>query len=174
MARTVTLHEHRVGWWLLTLLSVIAIAVWAATQPDGGALHTTEPALPLVFRFAPAEVHSFEVQRDGQSLRFERREDGALHGAGDPAEAERALAIFFRARVERRIAATAEDERFGLAQPALVVVLRRVLDQGEYRVRFGALAPDGLSRYVRFEGIPEVITLPDYHRANLEALFGDS
>ena len=170
-----TLRGHRAGWWLLALLSVIAIAVWAATQPEGGALHIAERALPLVFRFAPAEVHSFEVQRNGESLRFERREDGALHGAGDPTEAERALATFFRARVERRIAAAkAEDERFGLVQPALVVVLQRVLDQGEYRVRFGALAPDGLSRYVRFEGIPEVITLPDYHRANLEALFGDS
>jgi hypothetical protein len=159
----------------LALLSVIAIAVWAATRPEGGTTHIAEPALPLVFRFAPAEVHSFEVQRDGESLRFERREDGALRGAGDPVEAERALATFFRARVERRIAAaTAEDERYGLTGPVLVVVLRRVLDQGEYRVRFGALAPDGLSRYVRFEGIPEVITLPDYHRANLEALFGDS
>ena len=156
-----------IAWTIVAVVSGVAILAWFQTEDRVHVEHTSETELPLVVRLAPSEIFAFEVDDRTHTARFERDASGVFGVSG----AERALATLLRARVERRFPRDAETvRRFGLDQPALTVTLHRVIALNALTLTFGDRSPDGFSRYVTVDGSPEIITIPDYHRENLEDL----
>jgi len=176
--------------WGVVLAAAVAASAYAVR--DEHAAHEHEEAVDLLVPLPPERMAAVELLKAGQLTRFDRAEDGAwfLHPdaqghaaaaraghahAGTPEDAERiakAFAMFSRARVERRIGPAGEERRrFGLLFPDLVVAVYEVgRVQPALSLEIGDLAPDGLSRYVLVAGSGVVVTIPNYHVANLTAL----
>ncbi len=125
---------------------------------------------------APIEhLTAIEIAVDGVTWRFDRDESGTWrHGETvDTAASERiadALAVLGRARVLREVAETEDAEGYGVHEPALSVILHEEDHDDPLRYLFGDLAPDELNRYVLSYDEPAIVTVPDYHAANLVAL----
>ncbi len=178
--------------WGLLLMGAVAVSVHAVRDEGRDSVHdegeaAAEPLVPL-----PAEeLAAIEVLKSGRLSRFDRTPEGqwflhpdehshALGGAEhvhtappeSSARIAQAFAMFGRARIERQVGTVGEDrKRFGLVFPDLVV---SVFTAGRPRpvltLEVGDLAPDGLSRYVLAVERGAVMTIPDYHIANLTAL----
>ncbi len=155
------------AWTIVALASGVAIVAWFQTEDRVRVEHAAETELPLVFRMSPSEIFAFEVESQTATERFERAESGAFASI----EVESALSTLLRARVERRFPLDAEAlQRFGLDEPVLTVRLYRVIAENALAFTMGDRSPDGFSRYATVDGSPEIITVPDYHRENLEHL----
>ena len=176
--------------WGMVLAAAVAASLYALREDHPA--HEHAEAVELLVPVPPAEMAAVEVLKAGQLTRFDRAEDGAwfLHPdaqghaadaraghahAGTPDAAERigkALAMFSRTRVERHVGPVGEERRrFGLLFPDLVVAVYTAgRAQPALRFEVGDLAPDGLSRYVLLTERGVVVTIPNYHVANLAAL----
>jgi hypothetical protein len=174
-------------WGVLAVLAlgIAALEVhdrWTAAAPATGD-HDDRRLLPVPV----AELGAIEIAQAGRLHRFERDASGAwfyhgVHAATavahahvpDPAltqRIERAFAAFGRTRVERQFPVGADAATYGLAAPAVVILVYGPKDSqplAQYAV--GGVAPDTVSRYATLVGSRVVITIPDYHVENLLAL----
>jgi hypothetical protein len=148
--------------------------------------HTREPGAEesLLLRTPVGELAALELGVAGTVHRFERDPGGAWfyhgpHGVAeaahahqpDPAAAQRIAAAFEalgRARIERRLPYERESRQYGIAAPQVVLILYgRGAAQPIAQYAIGDVAPDTFSRYVHRLGSAEVVTIPNYHVANL-------
>ena len=80
------------------------------------------------------------------------------------------VALFSQARSDRTLTPQ-EGENYGLAPPQLRIDVRDAAGERLALLDVGALAPDGLGRYVRLPGEAQIRIIPDYQtRAPLAAL----
>jgi len=186
-------RRRALAWGAVLGLALAAIA-YMATVPPGEPLdrdvHGGEAAAPAyLVPVAMEAVTAVELVLRGAVVRFERDAAGlwyrhghghaAPHGgdgghehatdAGAGERIARALDTFARARIERTVARGAFDRAaYGVDAPALIAFL---FAGGEPRPAatfyFGAVAPDTLSRYVLATDRGALVTIPDFHAANL-------
>jgi hypothetical protein len=177
--------------WGFVLLAAIAVSVYAVRDEDAGH-HADEHAEAVEYLVSVGDVAAVELLHAGRLFRFDRTGDGQWflhpdahsHAPGAdradhahavaPESSERiakALGLFARARIERPVGAADDRARFGLTFPDLVVA---VFAPGKPRaaltLEVGDVAPDGLSRYVLIVERGAVVTIPNYHIANLTGL----
>jgi hypothetical protein len=124
------------------------------------------------------DLAAVEILARSKSYRFERDATGAwllhrhargddpntLHQA-DPAQSERiaqALASFARIPIEGSIAPSGHGDAYGLADPAVIIVLF-AHDEARPPLSFtlGDLASDRLRRYLLMPDGREIVTIPD-------------
>ncbi|HYD67969.1 DUF4340 domain-containing protein [Azospirillum sp.] len=177
--------------WGAVLLAGVAASVYAV-RDGGDAHHADEHAEAVEYLVAVPDVAAVELLHAGRLARFDRTGEGHWflhpdahsHAPGDaradhahavaPESSERigkALGLFARARIERPVGTAEDRARFGLTFPDLVVA---VFAPGKPRaaltLEVGDVAPDGLSRYVLIVERGTVVTIPNYHIANLTGL----
>jgi hypothetical protein len=176
--------------WGLVLVAAVALIAWQLQHPVAPTVDADEqPGAPLVSA-AYGDWAAVEFVHRGERQRLERdaagqwfRHDavagetaGHAHRA-DPAAAERiatVLATFSRARIERTLASTpARLAGWGLANPALIVLIHGRDGRMLQTLELGDLAPDGLSRYLQLPQTQQVHTIPDYHASALLSLLAE-
>lgn len=183
-------------WAVLVLLASTASLAWLhlpASQDGGQVPHRghvhEDPDIARGRKVLPhplEEVAQLVLRHDGNGMRVRRA--GPLHrhaqpgawlvqgdGAGSaPPAAELAmrLAAFSRLRMEKEYPPLPEREReFGLAGETGTLDVEVLLGNGEMlHIRFGDLAPDGISRYVRLSQPALLATVPDFHYRSLVGL----
>jgi len=183
--------RRRLAGWTALLLAALALIAWQLRGADGNghAEHGDHAdAAPQLLVGPPAEdwggvelLHRgervrFERDADGRWLRHEARADEAASHAhrADAAAAEaigQVLATLSRARIERTLPADpTRAAGYGLANPALIVLVQGRDGRALQTLEFGDLAADGLSRYVHLPRTRQVHTVPDYHLRGLLTL----
>lgn len=173
--------------WGAVLLAGVGASVYAVR--DGGAHHADEHAEAVEYLVPVTDIAAVELLHAGHLTRFERtaegqwflHPDGHSHAAGAehahtvaPEASEgigKALGLFSRARVERPVGTADDRARFGLTFPSLVVfVFATDRPRAALTLEVGDVASDGLSRYVLIAERGAVVTIPNYHIANLAGL----
>jgi hypothetical protein len=173
--------------WLALLLAALALIAWQLRNPVAPTVADDDKLGELLVSAAYADWAAVELLHRGERLRFERDAAGlwlrhaALTGEtadhahrSDPAEAERigaVLATFARAKVERSLAADPSRlAGYGLANPALIVLIHGRDGRVLQTIELGDVAPDGLSRYLQVPQTRQLHTIPNYHATALLAL----
>ena len=143
----------------------------------------------LLLPMSSSDLGAMEIFYGGTLHRFERDAAGSwfyhAHGAAkandashahqtDSAQAETiklALRGLGRTRMERDFPRENEAE-YGLTTPEMFVLIYGKKDTAQLLDKFtvGALAPDGLSRYVSSNNYPKVVTIANYQIENLQNL----
>jgi len=129
----------------------------------------------------PARLYAWEADKaalvtldgPGGSVRLTRQAQGWVaspEGTAAGFDAAGFVALFSQARSDRTL--TPEDgETYGLAPPQLRIDVRDAAGARLAQLDVGALAPDGLGRYVRLPDEAQIRIIPDYQtRAPLAAL----
>ncbi|MDF2862006.1 MAG: electron transporter SenC [Achromobacter mucicolens] len=129
----------------------------------------------------PARLYAWEAGKaalvtldgPGGSVRLTRQAQGWVaspEGTAAGFDAAGFVALFSQARSDRTL--TPEDgETYGLAPPQLRIAISDAAGATLARLDVGALAPDGLGRYVRLPDEAQIRIIPDYQtRAPLAAL----
>ncbi len=129
----------------------------------------------------PARLYAWEAEKaalvtldgPGGSVRLTRQAQGWVaspEGTAAGFDAAGFVALFSQARSDRTL--TPEDgETYGLAPPQLRIAISDAAGATLARLDVGALAPDGLGRYVRLPDEAQIRIIPDYQtRAPLAAL----
>ena len=173
--------------WLALLLAALGWIAWQLQHPAARTVDADEqPGAPLIS--APlADWAAVELLHRGDRQRFERDSAGQwlqhtdLAGEASnhahrssPAADQRigsVLAVLARARIER----TLPDDPthlagWGLANPALIVLIHGADGRVLQTLELGDVAPDGLSRYVQVPQTRQVVTVPNYHATGLLTL----
>ena len=169
-------------------LALAALAVGAAALHRAGYLapppatdshgHALGPGPRFLVSLPFERVAAAEIAFGETTRRFERDESGAWRegesrDADVSARIETALSAFGRARIVREITASPDVKAYGVLTPRLSVALwTRDAQAPAARYFFGDLAPDELNRYVLVSGEFLVVTVPEYHAANLIGLVG--
>lgn len=101
--------------------------------------------------------------------------DGGEHAhVSDPELAERidkAFAMLGVARIERIVDSGRVDNRFGAADPEMLIMLYRAGEPRPIRrILVGDVAPDSLGRYVLLQEARSMVIIPNYQILNLSAL----
>lgn len=156
--------------WLGTLLLATGAALWLARQPENAAVADDELRGSRLFA---GDLETLRLQAAGADCNY-RHGDIWRGGCGRrdaPVDGDMAgrLAMAARMRAEREFPAAPEDlAALGLAAPPLTLAARTAT--GPVTLRFGALAPDGLSRYAFWVERQLIVTTPDFHYRNLLVL----
>ncbi len=129
----------------------------------------------------PARLYAWEAEKaalvtldgPGGSVRLTRQAQGWVaspEGTAAGFDAAGFVALFSQARSDRTL--TPEGgETYGLEPPQLRIDVRDAAGATLARLDVGALAPDGLGRYVRLPDEAQIRIIPDYQtRAPLAAL----
>ena len=139
--------------------------------------HALDSGPRYLVRVPVADLTAAEIVVDGETWRFDRDEAGTWRhsagGADDPGAAAHialALEVFGRAQVTREITGSRDVKAYGVLTPGLSVLLYAGGGVPAARYFFGDVAPDGFSRYVLVFGEFLVVTVPEYHAANLTTL----
>lgn len=167
--------------WLALLAAGIALSAWqwheSAESParHGGHTHLHDDS------GKPARLYAWDADRAAQvtlaapagSVSLTRGPQGwtaSPPGAAQGFDAADFVALFSQARSDRILTAEA-DETYGLAPPQLRIAVRDAGGAALALMDVGALAPDGLGRYVRLPDEAQIRIIPDYQtRAPLAAM----
>ena len=177
------LSRRSVGW-LVLLLAAIGLVVWQLQHPAQRTVDADEQPGALLVSTPFADWAAVELLHRGERQRFERDSTGqwlqhvAVAGEASshahrstPAADQRigsVLALLARARIERMLPADpARLAGWGLANPALIVLLHSSDGRVLQTLELGDVAPDGLSRYVQVPQTRQVFTIPNYHATGL-------
>ena len=141
--------------------------------------HTIGQGPRYLVRVPMEQLTAVEIAVGEGVWRFDRGADGVWrHGGDDGTDAsariEQAMGMFGRAQITREIGGSRDVKRYGVLTPEVSVSL--FADDPESpaaRYFFGDVAPDELSRYVLLFGEFLVVTVPEYHTANLTGLTAD-
>lgn len=174
------MNAARAGWSLL-LAAGIGLSLWqwreAAEPPGrhGGHTHLHDDSSK------PARLYAWDAAAAAQvilaapdaTLRMDRDARGwtaTPPGAGRGFDAGEFVALFSQARSDR-VLAPQPDQPYGLAPPRLRIDVRDAAGATLASLDVGALAPDGLGRYVQVPGEPQIRIVPAYQtRAPLAAM----
>ena len=173
--------------WLALLLVALGFIAWQLQHPAVRTVDADEqPGAQLVT--APlVDWAAVELLHQGERQRFERDSSGQWlqHAAmvgeatshahrSTPAADQRiasVLAVLARARIERNLPNDpARLAGWGLANPALIVLIHGRDGRVLQTLELGDVAPDGLSRYVQVPQTRQVVTVPNYHATGLLTL----
>ena len=121
-------------------------------------------------------MHRFE--RDAEGRWFYHGMHDASKGAHDhrtdpqmAAVIDKAMMNFGRVQREQKIPLKAGEDEYGVTRPDIfILVYRPKADEPLARYAVGAVATDGVSRYVLPVGAAEIVTIPDFHIKQLLAL----
>lgn len=162
--------------WPLLLAAGMALSAWqwheAMESPaahDGHThLHDDTGKPARLYAWNADQAARIELSAPSSTLVLNRREQG--WSGPSTFDAADFVSLFSQARSDRVLTPQA-GETYGLA-PAL---MRIAIDDGNgvalARMDVGALAPDGLGRYVQLPGEAQIRIIPDYQtRAPLAAL----
>ncbi|WP_211187771.1 electron transporter SenC [Achromobacter sp. Bel] len=158
--------------WPLLLAAGVGLSAWqwreAAEGPagHGGHTHLHDDA------GKPARLYSWDAAQAAQvtlataaaSVTLVRGGQGwaaTPGGRADGFDAVQFLALFSQARSDRVLVPHA-DESYGLNPPQLWIDIRDAAGQRLAHMAVGALAPDGLGRYVQLPGEAHIRIIPDY------------
>lgn len=129
----------------------------------------------------PARLYAWEADKaalvtldgPGGSVRLTRQAQGWVaspDGTAAGFDAAGFVALFSQARSDRTLTPE-EGETYGLTPPQLRIAVRDAAGATLAQLDVGALAPDGLGRYVRLPDEAQIRIIPDYQtRAPLAAL----
>ncbi|WP_258130200.1 DUF4340 domain-containing protein [Achromobacter anxifer] len=174
------LNGARAGWAVL-LAAGVGLSLWqwhdAAGSPErhGGHTHlhddSGKPA--RLYAWDAAEAAEVVLATPEATLRLQRSGEGWAStppGAGASFDAGAFVALFSQARSDRTLAPQS-DQPYGLAPPQLRIDVRDAAGATLASLDVGALAPDGLGRYVQVPGEQAIRIVPDYQtRAPLAAM----
>lgn len=167
--------------WPGALAAGIALSAWqwheavhAPARHDGHThLHDDSGKPARLYAWEAGQAAQVTLDGPGGSVRLTRQAQG---WAASPAHAAAGfdaagfLALFSQARSDRTLTPEA-GETYGLAPPQLRIDVRDAAGVVLARLDVGALAPDGLGRYVRLPDEAQIRIIPDYQtRAPLAAL----
>ena len=169
------------AWLALAALAAGIVAmdragVFAPAARTDSHGHALDRGPRYLVRLPAEQLTAAEIVVGGTAWRFDRDETGAWrHGDGDNAGAsariENAIAVLTRAQITREITGERDVKAYGVLAPEISVLLHTGGGTAPAaRFYFGDLAPDELSRYVLIFGEFLVVTVPEYHTANLVAL----
>ena len=174
--------------WLL-LLALVGAILFIQYKDRTTSSNDDAPVNPrMLLPMAIDELGALEIFYAGTLHRFERDAAGVwfyhAHGAAKPNDPSHvhqtdaaqgntiatAFAGLSRTHMEREFSRENEAE-YGLTAPEMFVLLyakntAQLLD----KFTVGALAPDGLSRYVLSNNYPKVVTIANYQIENLQSL----
>lgn len=174
----------RAGWSLL-LAAGIALSLWqwreAAESPQAHGGHThlhDDSGKPArLYAWDAAQAAQVILATPGATLRMRR---GAQDWTAAPPEAGRGfdaadfVALFSQARSDR-VLAPQPGQPYGLAPAQLRIEVRDAAGATLASLNVGALAPDGLGRYVQVPGEQQIRIIPAYQtRAPLAAMALDN
>lgn len=163
--------------WIAALFIATASAAWLALAPavpDAGDDPGDDEARgSRLFAEAPTQLVLTTAQARCRYLMRGAWERGCAEAPLSPApEAAQRIAMAARMRAEREFAVPSSRlAEFGLDAPLLTVAGET--PAGPLTLRFGALAPDALSRYAHWVERDLTITVPDFHFRNLAELLAD-
>ncbi|WP_100148387.1 electron transporter SenC [Achromobacter arsenitoxydans] len=171
--------------WPALLAAGIALSAWqwheSAESPagHGGHTHLHDDS------GKPARLYDWDADSAAQvtlaapagSVSLTRGPQGwtaSPTGAAQGFDAADFVALFSQARSDRILTAEA-GETYGLAPPQLRIAVRDSAGAALALMDVGALAPDGLGRYVRLPDEAQIRIIPDYQtRAPLAAVGQDA
>lgn len=173
--------KARRAMWPGLLAAGIALSAWqwheAAESPahhDGHThLHDGRGKPARLYAWDPGLAAQMTLAGPAGSVHLARGPQGwAASPAGAAAGFDAAdfIALFSQARSDRTLMPQ-DGETYGLAPPQLRIDVRDAQGASLARLDVGALAPDGLGRYVRLPDEAQIRIIPDYQtRAPLAAL----
>ncbi len=173
--------------WLALLLGAVALIAWQLQHPNAPKVGADEQLGAPLVALPYADWAAVEGLHRGERVRFERDAAGAWfrHDSvageasghthrSDPAEAERiqgVLQTFSRARIERTLSADAQHlARYGLGNPALILLIHDHDGRVRQTLEFGDVAPDQLSRYLHLPQTRQALTVANFHVLALMSL----
>ncbi|MCY1516898.1 hypothetical protein D9M68_515570 [compost metagenome] len=174
------MNAVRAGWSLL-LAAGIGLSLWQwreAAEPAGGRdghthLHDDSGKPARLYAWDASKAAQVILATPDATLRMDRDAQGwtaAPPGAGRGFDAGEFVALFSQARSDR-VLAPQPDQPYGLAPPQLRIDVRDAAGATLASLDVGALAPDGLGRYVQVPGEPQIRIVPAYQtRAPLAAM----
>lgn len=180
-----SIAARRAAAWTALLVLALAASAWQIghrTAAHDDVAHAGADAALVGLDYA--RWAAVEVLERGRRTRFER--DAAarwfVHDAGaapagahrhtaEPGAAARidaTLATFARTRIERSLVVEpAWRPRYGLDDPALIVLVHAADGRVAATIEVGSVAPDGISRYVLVPATGAVHLIADYQVAGL-------
>lgn len=167
--------------WPLLLATGVGLSAWqwheAAEGPasHGGHTHLHDDAgkPARLYAWDAAQAAQVTLATPAASVTLARGGQGwaatpvGLAGGFDAAQF---LALFSQARSDRVLTPHA-DQSYGLNPPRLRIDIRDAAGLRLAQMAVGALAPDGLGRYVQLPGEAQIRIIPDYQtRAPMAAM----
>ncbi|KAG1402954.1 hypothetical protein G6F59_012823 [Rhizopus arrhizus] len=167
--------------WPLLLAAGVGLSAWQwheateAPAGHGGHTHLHDDA------GKPARLYSWDAKDAVQvtlatpaaAVTLTRGGQGWAAAPADRAagfDAAAIVALFSQARSDR-VLTPHDDQSYGLNPPQLRIDIRDAGGVGLARMAVGALAPDGLGRYVQLPEEPHIRIIPDYQtRAPMAAM----
>lgn len=167
--------------WAVLLAAGVGLSLWqwhdaaGSSERHGGHTHlhddSGKPA--RLYAWSAAEVAQVTLATPAATLRLQRAEQGWIAtppAAGEGFDAAEFVALFSQARSDR-VLTPQPDQPYGLTPPQLRIYLRDAAGAALASLDVGALAPDGLGRYVQVPGEQAIRIIPDYQtRAPLAAM----
>lgn len=174
------MNAARAGWSVL-LAAGIALSLWQWREPEGPAagqgghshLHDDAGKPARLYAWSADQAAQVDLAAHGATLRMRRGPQGWTAAPEQPGRAFDAgefVALFSQARSDR-VLAPQPGQPYGLAPPQLRIEVRDAAGVSLASLDVGALAPDGLGRYVQVPGESQIRIVPDYQtRAPLAAM----
>lgn len=174
------MNGARAGWAVL-LAAGAGLSLWqwhdaaGSSERHGGHTHLHDDAgkPARLYAWDSAEVEQVVLATPAATLRLQRGAQGWIAtppAAGEGFDAGEFVALFSQARSDR-VLTPQPDQPYGLAPPQLRIDLRDAAGATLASLDVGALAPDGLGRYVQVPGEQAIRIIPDYQtRAPLAAM----
>lgn len=167
--------------WPLLLATGIALSAWQwlaasdAPAPHGhhAHLHDDSGKPERLYTWNAAQAAQLRLATSDRVVTLTRGAQGwdaSPPGNAQGFDAAAFLSLFSQARSERKLLPEA-GEAYGLAPPQLRIEVRDAAGARLARLDVGALAPDGLGRYVQLPDEAQVRIIPDYQtRAPMAAM----
>ncbi|WP_183014547.1 electron transporter SenC [Achromobacter sp. UMC46] len=167
--------------WPLLLVAGAGLSAWQwheaadGTASHGGHTHLHDDAgkPARLYAWDAAQATHVTLATPAASVTLTRAGQGWAampEGAAGGFDAAQFLALFSQARSDRALAPHA-DQPYGLSPPQLRIDIRDATGVRLAQMEVGALAPDGLGRYVQLPGEAQIRIIPDYQtRAPMAAM----
>lgn len=163
--------------WPLLLATGMALSFWqwheaseASLDPDGRAYggqthrHDDSGKPTRLYAWDAAQAMRITLAAPESTLTLTRGEQGwnaSPQGRGQRFDAMDFVALFSQARSDRVLTPHA-DQSYGLNPPQLQIAVHDGAGVPLARLDVGALAPDGLGRYVQLPDEAQIRIIPDY------------
>lgn len=165
--------------WPVLLLAGLSLSAWQWHEPDDDAraqhghahLHDDSGKPARLYAWQADDAARLTLSSAAATLTYTRGASGwEAPAAAQPFDPAGFLALFSQARSDRTLIPH-PDESYGLSPPGLRIAVHDAAGAALARMDVGALAPDGLGRYVRLPGEAQIRIIPDYQtRAPLAAM----
>jgi len=167
--------------WPLLLAAGVGLSAWqwheATEAPAGHGGHThlhDDAGKPArLYSWDAGDAVQVTLATPAAAVTLTRGGQGWAAAPADRAagfDAAAFLALFSQARSDR-VLTPHDDQSYGLNPPQLRIDIRDAGGVGLARMAVGALAPDGLGRYVQLPDEPHIRIIPDYQtRAPMAAM----